>query len=412
MRVELPYRDRRLVLTLPDDSEIVEPNDVAAASDPSLFIRSAVNAPMDAPPLEEFLSGASKILVIVNDATRPTPTAAILDAIGDLLEKHGAHFIVATGAHRAPTEDEYRFILGSSYRRFRKKIESHNACAESSLADVGTTRNGTPISLNRRVVEADRIIVVGSVEPHYFAGYTGGRKAILPGVAGYRTIQANHKLALDPRAHSLEVEGNPVSQDMEDTLRLVPAEIFSIMAVLDKHQRLATCAAGDIRASFRKAVNAANSVFAVRMARQADIVISVARSPMDINLYQAQKAIDNGALAAADGGLLILVASCWDGVGDETYLNLLGSSSSPGEALRKISDGFRLGYHKAAKIAQVADRITLMAYTELDRSILKKAFITKVESLQSAVDSAIAGKGAGAHVVVLADGTVTVPILE
>ncbi len=412
MRVEVPYYDGVITLSLPDDTEIVEPNEVAAVSDASSAIRAAVGNPVDAPPLEEFLSGAARVLVIVNDATRPTPTAAVLDAIGDTLAAHDARFIVATGAHRAPTEDEYRFILGAHYGRFRGRIESHDARDETSLADLGATRNGTPILLNRKVVGADRIVVIGSVEPHYFAGYTGGRKAILPGVAGYRTIQANHKLALDPHAHSLELDENPVSQDMEDTLHLVKGRIFSVMTVLDKHQRLASCVAGDIRASFRKAVADANAVFAVRMARRAEIVISVARSPMDIDLYQSQKAIDNGSLAVADGGILILVSSCRDGVGDKAYLDLLGSSSSPREALKKIQEGYRLGYHKAAKIAQAADRISLMAYSELESGVLKKAFITKVESLQSAVDAALAAQGPGARVAVLPDGTVTVPILE
>ena len=410
MRVEIPYRGVALELRLPDDALIVEPNGAPYVADPIQLIRSAVGAPMDAPALASFLAGAERVLVIINDATRPTPTGAVLEAIGDLLEACGATFIIATGAHREPTEDEYRFVLGSSYERFRKKTVSHDARDDASLADLGKTRNGTPILINRRAVEADRIVVIGSVEPHYFAGYTGGRKAILPGVAGYRTIEANHRLALDPGARALEVEANPVSQDMEDTLRLIPAGIFSIMTVLDKHQRLAACVAGDIRTSFRKAVEAANAIFAVRLERRADIVISVARTPMDINLYQAQKAIENGSLATVDGGLLILVASCWDGVGDEAYLNLLGSAASPADVLGKISRGYRLGYHKAAKMALAAGRISLAAYSELGSDVLKKAFITKTTSLQETVDAALASRGPGASVVVLADGTVTVPV--
>jgi len=412
MRIDISYRDGNIALALPDDALVVEPNEVAASSDPQAMIRSAVDSPLDAPPLGEFLSQAGKVLVIINDATRPTPTGSVLAAIGDLLEAHDARFIIATGAHRAPTEDEYRFILGSSYGRFREKTQAHDARDVSSLVELGTTRNGTPVSLNRCAVEADRIVVIGSVEPHYFAGYTGGRKAILPGVAGFRTIEVNHKQALDPRAVSLEVDDNPVSQDMEDTLNFVQAGIFSIMTVLDKHQRLASCVAGDIRSSFRKAVDEAEAVFAVRMAKRADVVISVAKNPMDINLYQAQKAIENGSLATADGGILILVASCWDGVGDDAYLNLLGSALSPGEVLGKIAKGYKLGYHKAAKMALAAGRISLMAYSDLKSEILKKAFIAKVESLQEAVDAALTSKGAGASVVVLTDGTVTVPVIE
>jgi nickel-dependent lactate racemase len=411
MRVEIPYLKDLIPIELPEGSLVVEPNDVEAASDPAALVRDAAASPIEARPLSAFLAGPGKTLVIVNDATRPTPTRAVLDAIGDELESAGASFIVATGAHRAPTEEEYRQILGPHYDRFRPKTIAHNARDAASQVDLGKTRNGTPILLDKAVFEADRIVVTGSVEPHYFAGYTGGRKAFLPGVAGYATIEANHKLALSPRAVSLALDDNPVSQDMEDALRLVPKPVFSIMTVLDKHQRLVACRAGDIRASFRSAVELANGIFAVRMPRKSDIVISVARFPMDIDLYQSQKAIDNGSLAVADGGILIMVSSCRDGVGDKAFLELLGSSAAPEEALRKIGEGYRLGYHKAAKIAVVASRISLRAVSELDEGTLRKAFIAKQRSVPDALRDALAEKGPKATVAVLLDGTVTVPLV-
>lgn len=423
MIVDVPYRDGSIKLRLPENTKVVEPNNFAGgveAGDSGALVRKAVAEPVGSPPLADFLDGARAVLVIVNDATRPTPTAAVLDIIGDILESHNAHFLVATGAHRAPTEDEYKQILGRAYGRFRNRTEAHDAKDRSSLMSFGSTRCGTPVFLNRMVAEADRIVVVGSVEPHYFAGYTGGRKAFLPGVAGYETIQANHKMALDARAHALELADNPVNQDMEDALDTIKAPVFSVMTVLDREQRLAACTAGEIKASFRQAAEAANAIFAVRMKSRVDVAISVARSPMDINLYQAQKAIDNGAMAVADGGTLILVASCWDGVGDKAYMELLGSASSPRDALAKIDLGYRLGYHKAAKIAQVADRIKILAYSELGADVLGKAFMTKIDSLQDAVDLAIAAaiaesvacRAGGAGVAILLDGTLTVPIVE
>jgi nickel-dependent lactate racemase len=413
MRVEVPYLKESVAVELPEGSLVVEPNDIEATADPAALVRAAVDRPSASPALDAFLSGAAgeKTLVIVNDATRPTPTRAILDALGDELERAGASFIVATGAHRAPTEEEYRQILGPHYERFRSKITAHNARDTGSQIDLGKTRNGTPILLDKAVFEADRIIVTGSVEPHYFAGYTGGRKAFLPGVAGYATIEANHKLALSPRAVSLALDDNPVSQDMDDALELIRKPIFSVMTVLDKRQALVHCLAGDIRASFAKAVERANAIFAVRMRKRADIVISVARFPMDIDLYQSQKAIDNGALATADGGILIMVSSCRDGVGDQAFLELLGSSKSPAEALARIGEGYRLGYHKAAKIAVVASRISLRAVSELPEATLGKAFIAKRPSLPEAVREALAEKGPAATVAVLLDGTVTVPLV-
>lgn len=412
MRVDIPYLKETVSLDLPEGSLIVEPNETEASGDPAGLVRDATARPKAVAPLSSFLSGTGKTLVIINDATRPTPTRVVLDAIGDDLERAKATFIIATGAHRAPTEDEYKQILGPHYDALRSRCVAHNARDASRIVDLGRTRNGTPILLNKAVFEADRIIIVGSVEPHYFAGYTGGRKAFLPGVAGYATIEANHKLALSPRAVSLALDDNPVSQDMDDALNLIQKPVFSIMTVLDKDQALVACEAGDIRASFKAAVEKANAIFAVRIKGKADIVISVARFPMDIDLYQSQKAIDNGSLATADGGILILVASCRDGIGDKAFLDLLGSSATPAEALERIKAGYRLGYHKAAKIAVVASRVSIRAVSELDEATLRKAFITKKASLPEALREALAEKGPGASVAVLVDGTLTVPLVN
>jgi lactate racemase len=412
MKIGIPYLNREIAIEVPDENllAVVEPNEAEAAVDEA--VREAVGSPFGSPALDEFIAGANRVLVIVNDATRPTPTGSILDTIGDGLESCGARFLVATGAHRAPTEDEYRQILGRQYGRFRGRTEAHDARDEASLLDLGKTRNGTPILLNRALIEADRIIAIGSVEPHYFAGYTGGRKAFLPGVAGYRTIEANHRLALDPRARSLALADNPVSQDMEDALSLIPGGIFTIMAVLDKRQELAACFAGDVKLAFDAAVRKANGIFAVSLSAKADIVVSVARHPMDIDLYQAQKAIDNGSMALRDGGILILVASCRDGIGDRAYLELLGSASDPAEVCGKIAAGYRLGYHKAAKIAQVAARARIWAVSELDEASLGKAFIGKRASLPEALVEALAEMGPDAKVAVLLDGAVTVPLVS
>jgi nickel-dependent lactate racemase len=361
--------------------------------------------------LSEFLSGGRSVLVIVNDATRPTPTELMLDAVMDASEGRLVSIIVATGAHRGPTEEEYRRILGKHYAALRPRTSAHDSRDAASLETIGTTRNGTPIALNKAVFAHDRILVTGSVEPHYFAGFTGGRKAFLPGVAGFATIEANHRQALDPRAAALALEGNPVHEDMVDALSLIRAPIFSLMAVLDGEQRVAAATAGDIDGAFRAATEMARSIFCVAVPRKASVVLSVARFPMDIDLYQSQKAIDNGALALADGGTLILVSACREGLGDRAYAELLASARSPGDAIEAIRGGYRLGYHKAAKMAQVAQRASILAKTELDGTLLRSMFIEPVVDLQEAVDAALARSvpDAARGLIVLPDGCLTVP---
>jgi nickel-dependent lactate racemase len=251
------------------------------------------------------------------------------------------------------------------------------------------------------------------VEPHYFAGFTGGRKAFLPGIAAYRTIEANHKLALSPAARSLALEGNPVHEDMMDALPLIKAPIFSFMTVLDKEQGVAAATAGDLMDSFYAAVEIARKIFCVALPEKADIVVSVAKFPMDIDLYQSQKAIDNAAIALKDGGTLILVSSCRDGIGDEAYAALLASAKSPADALERIRRGYKLGYHKAAKMAAVSARAVVKAVTELPAERLASMFIQAAPSPQAALDEALTkAKARGIavpRILILPDGCVTVP---
>ena len=434
--ISIPYLNKKSHLEIPEKNllAVVEPNEFAASGTTEEMVAGALSKPYGqqgqgklyetvgaGKSLAEFLAGGKRLLVIINDATRPTPTEAILSGIIPVIEKAGYNeaallLLVATGAHRAPTDEEYRQILGKHYGKLRGCCVSHNARVDADMVDIGTTRNGTPIVLNKRLFEADRIIITGSVEPHYFAGFTGGRKAFLPGIAAYKSIEANHRLALSPRAKSLALEGNPVHEDMMDVIPLLKMPVFSVMTVLDKEQGVAEVTSGDLMASFYAAVEASRKIFCVTVKEKVDIVLSVAKFPMDIDLYQSQKAIDNGALALKDGGALILVSSCRDGIGDEAYAKLLADSSSPAEAIDRISAGYRLGYHKAMKIAEVSARVKITAVCEIGEERLKSMFIGKAPTPQEALDKAIAeaeAKGIDVpKVLVLTDGCVTVPVVQ
>lgn len=409
---------KSFLLEFPDENLLAIAEPSGASPRGGNVLEAALKNPVGSQSLDEFLKGTERLLIIINDATRPTPTPAVLSALEPFLKAANVDakklsLLVATGAHRAPNEDEYRQILGGHYEALRPLCAAHDAKNDDECVDIGKTRNGTPIALNKAVFKADRIIVTGSVEPHYFAGWTGGRKAFLPGVAAFRTIEANHKQALSPAAHSLALDGNPVHEDMMDALPLIKAKIFSFMTVLDKEQNAADAYAGDVLESFYSAVESAKKIFCVPVPERADIVVSAAKFPMDIDLYQSQKAIDNGACALKDGGTLILVSSCRRGIGDEAYAALLASSSSPQDALERISRAYKLGYHKAAKMAEVSKRAEVVAVTELPSERLSSMFIKSASSPQAALDEALArAKKNGVavpKVLVLPDGCVTVP---
>jgi len=434
MKIELPYGTDKIEFTIDDRHllQIVEPNEVIC-KDTYLTIERAVEAPSNYPSLADFVKDSKNLLIIVNDATRPTPTAKILEVIYEIINKVPHKFIVATGMHRPPTKEEYYQIFGNLYDEIKDKVFAHDSKDHSQLAYLGKTKFGTDIYINKMALEADKIVVIGSVEPHYFAGYTGGRKGFLPGISGFTTIEQNHKYALDIHAQPLALQANPVHEDMEDTVRIISdfsnsnstfdikkktisktdsKPIFSIMTVLDKNHNIYAVTAGDIFSSFYDAVKYANEVFSVKIKEKADIVISVAPYPMDIDLYQSQKALDNGKLALKENGILILVSKCRMGIGEEGFVKLLSQSKNPKEVFEKIKCEYRLGHHKAAKIAEIALWAKIFAVTDLKDEVLKSVFMIPYKSIQQAVDNAIKDKGNDAKLLILLNGSITVPRIE
>ncbi len=409
VEVSIPYNRDTLVVSL-DDAHllgVIEPNEV---ENPKSL--QELTAKILTPEFYEFLKLPGTLLVIVNDGTRPTPTRFVLSSIErELVEAH-AEFIIATGVHRAPTKEEYDFIFGDTYETFKNRIFVHDARRAEEMEYIGTSSNGTKLLLNKRVVGAGKILVIGSVEPHYFAGYTGGRKAFLPGTAAFSSIEQNHKLALSPKATSLALVGNPVHEDMMDAVTLIKNPVFSFMTVLDKDQQLSGIFSGSLSDSFQAAIESANSVFVTDISQKADVVVTVARYPMDVDLYQAQKAMDNAKLALKEGGTMILVAACREGVGEQSFSHLLSSSDTPEEVLLSIDKEYKLGYHKAAKMAEIFSWATVEIVSVLDEMLLESLFFKPIHNLQQALDDAICRHGKGevpAKVIFLLDGCVNVP---
>ncbi len=414
MQIKVPYgRDGEETATLSDsfDTRFLEANSVEIKPFETLMTQ-ALNTPVNSPSLTDFLAGARDVLVIVNDATRPTPTRQVLDQISSRIQGIPVKFIIATGAHRGPSHEEYLQIFGDHYERIKDDIIVHDAQRSEDMVFLGTSSNGTEMYVNRAGVEAHRIIIIGSVEPHYFAGYTGGRKSFLPGIAGFNTIEQNHKLALVPEAKALALDGNPVHEDMVDALSVVKKEIFAIMTVLDKDHRVYDVTAGDIHDSFMAAIDSANEVFAAPIKEKADIVVSVVKFPQDIDLYQAQKGIDNAKLALKDGGIMILVAKCRCGIGGKAFADLLGSCDTPQAVLDTIEKGYKLGYHKAAKMAEIGIWAEMWGVTDIPPEVIEPLFIRPFTSLQAALDTAIEKKGPSAKILFLMDGGLTVPLYK
>jgi lactate racemase len=414
MKINVPYGENgTLQASISDDINLtfLEANDVQITNEDK-NIKDAILHPFNSKSFKDFLKDAKNVLVIVNDATRPTPTQKILKFIFDDLKQTNFNFIIATGAHRGPSEKEYLQIFKDYYDQIKDKIIVHDARIEEDMAFLGTSANGTQMFINKACVQADKIIIISSVEPHYFAGYTGGRKSLLPGIAGYTTIEQNHKLALAPEAKALALEGNPVHEDMMDAIKTMKQDIFSIMTVLDKHHNVYATCCGHINDSFHAAIDRANEVFSAPLTKRADIIVSVVKFPQDIDLYQAQKGIDNAKLALKKNGIIILVAECRCGIGGKAFADLLGSSPSPKAALETITKEYVLGYHKAAKMAEIGLWAQMWAVTDVKPEVISKLFIKPFDNLQTALDKALEEKGLDASVLFLMDGGLTVPQVQ
>jgi lactate racemase len=389
------------------------------AKDPEAILRAAVSAP--GADFKEFLAGAaSPLLVVVNDATRPTPSAEVLRALRVDLEHwldapaRELAFVVATGTHRAALPAEIDHIFGSDLAKAHAgRISSHDSKDKGQLVHIGRTARGTEVYVNRLLAEARSVLLINSVEPHYFAGYTGGRKSLFPGLAGYDTVWANHKLSMESGSELLILAGNPVHEDLEEAMAIGIAgkSIYSVQLVLDKDHHVGFAAAGALEDTFPRAIAVADRQFVLDIDRRYEVVVAVAPHPMDCNLYQTNKAIQSGALAVKDGGVLIVVSECTFGLGEnQTLFDMLAAADSPSEALERANlEEYRLGVQQATRIASILERAEIWMVSSLKEADVGAMFMTSFETVQEAVDAALTKQGEEAQVLFLMEASITVP---
>jgi nickel-dependent lactate racemase len=415
METSITYGMEKIKLNTKEHIKILLPNKVKIQNEEKI-IDKALDKPFGFISFDDFFEETNKLLVIINDATKPTPTSKILKYLLPVLSSHpDVKFLVATGAHKAPDEEELKFILGDTYKIFRRRTYIHDARKKEEMVYIGATKSGTKVKINKLVKEYNNILVIGSIEPHYFAGCTGGRKAFLPGIASFETIEMNHKYALSDSACSLVLEGNPVHEDMIDVVRLLKDfNIFSIQTVVDFENNIYAVTAGDLKESFDRAVKYVKDVYCVECKEKGNIVITVVHYPMDINLYQSQHALENGKLALEDDGVMILISKCRKGVGSESFLEMLSKADTPEGVIEAIGGKYKLESHKAFRILKIKSKAKLFAVTDLDDEIIKKAKIKPYANIQKALDDAIKlirSKGKEPRILVIPDGSHTVPLI-
>jgi nickel-dependent lactate racemase len=383
--------------------EVVSPEATPSDSD---AIRRSIANPIDFKNFESFISDKHRILVVVNDHTRSTPTAEVLKNLE--LKGKEVTTIIATGSHRSPDAREIQGIIGGKVPPYGGNVVVHDSRDTNSLKPLGKTSRGTELSFNPLLFEADGIIPVASVEPHYFAGYTGGRKFLLPALAGIDSIAGNHCLAAEESSRLLALDGNPVHEDFMEALELFRRfeDIFSIQLVLNEKSQVSYACSGHIIESFKQAVEYSKRIHVPKVQEKADIITSVNKPPLDIDLYQSQKALDNVKLSVKEGGIIILVSSCPEGIGDRNFYKLLTSENS---GIGK-ENARRFGYHKAVKLTTLLRHVSIFAVTSLPAAIPKSIGLTPYQDLQKALGDATNIKGENSRVLVVLDGGITVPV--
>ena len=279
----------------------------------------------------------------------------------------------------------------------------------SDVVHLGTTSRGTPVDIVRVVAEADRRICLGNIEYHYFAGYSGGAKAIMPGVSTRDAIQSNHKRMVQEEACAGRIAGNPVREDIEEAAALCGVD-FILNVVLDEHKKIVKAVAGDVTAAHREGCKFLDSLYRKEIPQREDIVIvSQGGAPKDLNLYQTQKALDNAKHAVKKGGVVILVGSCKEGLGERVFEEWMTTSPSPESMIERIGRDFQLGGHKAAAIAMVLQNADIYLVSDLEPDFVSSIFLKPYASVQEALDAAFQKLGPDAGVLVMPYGGSTLP---
>ncbi len=274
---------------------------------------------------------------------------------------------------------------------------------------LGVTRRGTPVDITRTVAEADRVVCLGNIEFHYFAGYSGGAKAVMPGVSTRDAIQCNHRLMTSPDACAGRLEGNPLREDIEEAAAMLGVD-FILNVVLDEHKQIIKAFAGDVTAAHREGCRYFDTLYRVEIPERADIVIvSQGGAPKDLNLYQTQKALDNAKHAVKKGGVIILVGSCREGLGEKHFEEWMTQSPSPEYMIERIGRDFVLGGHKAAAIAMVLQNADIYLVSELEPDFVRSIFLKPFADVQTALDAAFAAQGPDAKVIFMPYGGSTLP---
>jgi len=413
LKLSIPYGDGELPFELPAANllGVIAPGGELGAekaptdAEEQAEIRRALAEPIGAPPLRELAAAASSAVIVVSDITRPCPSYRFLPALLDELSAvrpENVTILFALGGHRRHTREEQAQLVGPEVLASGVRLLDLDA---AECVPVGTTSRGTRLEVFKPYLDAELRICTGNIEYHYFAGFSGGAKAVVPGLCSYAAIRDNHSMMLAPTARAGIFAGNPVREDIDEAGGLIGVDyLFNV--VLDEQKRIIHAVAGHYLEAYREGVEFYDRRCDLTVDAAADVVIaSPGGRPKDINLYQAQKTLDNVAGAVRRGGAVILTARCQEGFGQQAFEEWMRAMGSPQVLVERIQREFVLGGHKAAAIAGLLAEADVYLVSEFPDEVVRSMCMQPFADVDSAIAAAFARYGAAVRFLVVPHGS-------
>lgn len=393
MHINIPYCKEQIKLEIPENNllEIIDRSqDISSIGlNEKKLINAALKNPIRCPSLKEIAKGKKDACILVSDITRPCPSYKYLPYLVEELKESGVKNIVVIfglGIHRAHTEEEKIKLIGLEVF---KEVEVFDS-SELDHKILSHTSFGTPIEIVNKALKSDLLIATGNIEYHYFAGYSGGAKAVMPGICTRNSIQANHSMMLEDNACAGNFINNPVRQDIEEAGKITAID-FIFNVILDDKKNIIAAVAGKNNEAFIEGIKIYDLLYGITTNKKADIVItSPGNYPKDINLYQAQKALENVKEIVKDGGEIILAASCSEGFGEDIFEEWMKDANNYEKLYKRIKEKFVLGGHKAVAVSKLMTKAKVSILSDFSTQVTSKIGFKNIDNLQKYLNNRIA----------------------
>lgn len=417
----VPYGKGEMEIRIPRENYLATlmPHYKPGVKDEAGEVKRALENPIGTPRLKEIARGKKNAVIVVNDITRPTATYKLLPHLFEELKAAGLNedkitLLVATGTHRDNTREELEGMLGKeAVTRF--KIINHHCQDDKIMVDLGKTSGGVPVVINRLFWEAEVKVTTATIAPHQGAGFSGGRKSVLPGIASLATLKQHHGFNMRSDKPAMGwVEGNKFHENALEAAKMAKVD-FILNTVQNHHKEITRAVAGDVEKAWLEGVKASREIYEVRIPHPVDVVItSPGGFPKDIDLYQSQKSMAASELAVKEGGTVILPAECRDGVGAHGFYEWMSAATCPQDVIdRFIREGYSIGSSKAWLFSRCLKKADLIVVTKnIEDRILKDMFTRRADTVEQAIEMALAKQQGKGEIILMKNGSDMIPTFE